>query len=147
MASWTANPIMEFSINEGTTWTKIADHGRSPLSEAFERIENKQRMADGTLRRYVVAKKRTWSVSWENLPDKAHPFLTNGQPGWWMENFHNTVDGDFLMRIRAGSEIDANLTGLNGNVYRVMITDFSKEITKRGRAFDLWNLDMTLEEV
>lgn len=145
--SWTTNPIMEWSTDGGATWTKISDHGRSPLSVNVERIENKQRMADGTLRRYVVSKKRTWTCSWENLPDKAVSFLANGQSGQWMENFHNAVDGSFHMRLRAGSDRDSNITGLNGVIHEVMIADFSKEITKRGKAFDLWNVDITLEEV
>lgn len=144
---WTTNPIMEWSTDGGTNWTKISDHGRSPLSVSVERLETKQRMAGGTLRRYVVAKKRTFSCSWENLPDKATTFLANGQTGDWMENFHNTVDGPFHMRLREGSDQDTTFTGLNGTIYVVMITDFSKEVTKRGKAFDLLNVDITLEEV
>lgn len=144
---WTDNPIMEWSTDGGATWTKISDHGRSPLSVSVERIENKQRMANGTLRRYVVSKKRSWSTSWENLPDKNVAFLANGQAGSWMENFHNTVDGSFHMRVRAGSDRDTSITELDGEVYEVMITEFSKEIIKRGQAFDIWALDMTLEEV
>lgn len=145
--SWQANPIMEWSFDGGTTWTKVTDHGRSPLDISIERVESKQRMADGRLRRYVVAKKRTFSCSWENLPDKATPFLANGQPGDWIENVHDTVDGSFHMRLRAGSDRDTTLTGLNGLVVEVMITDFSKEVVKRGRDFDLVNMDISLEEI
>jgi len=145
--TWTTNAIMEWSTDGGTTWTRISDHGRSPLSVSVERIETKQRMADGRMRRYVVAKKRTWSCSWENLPDKAVSFLANGQSGEWMETFHDENDGAFYMRVRAGSDRDTTITALNGEVYQVMITDFSKEIIKRGKAFDLWALDLTLEEV
>lgn len=147
MASWTVNPIMEWSLDGGTTWFKISDHGRSPLSISIERIESKQRMADGTLRRYVVSKKRSFSCSWDNFPDKATSFLANGQTGEWMEDFHNTNDGAFHMRLREGSDRDLSLTGLNGTVLQVMITDFSKEVVKRGINFDLWSMDITLEEV
>lgn len=144
---WTTNTLMEWSIDGGTNWTKISDHGRSPLSVSVERKEAKQRMANGRLRRYVVAKKRTWSCSWENIPDKAVSFLANGQHGQWMEDFHNDNDGSFLMRLRSGSDVDTTITGVNGTVVEVMIADFSKEITKRGKAFDLWNIDISLEEV
>ncbi len=143
---WTTNPVMEWSSDGGSTWTKISDHGRAPLDVAIERIETKQRMGDGTLRRYTVAKKRTWSTSWENIPDKNVSFLANGQSGIWMENFHNTIDGSFLMRLRAGSDVDINYTGGNGTVVEVMISDFSKNVTKRGKAFDLWNMSISLEE-
>jgi len=147
MASWKVNPIMEWSTDGGTTWTQISDHGRAPLDISVERIENKQRMADGTLRRHTVAKKRTFSTSWENLPSVATSFLANGQSGGWIENFHDTVDGPFHMRLRAGSDRDLTLTGLAGKVLLVMFTDFSKNVVKRGTAFDLWTLDITLEEV
>jgi hypothetical protein len=87
------------------------------------------------------------SCSWENIPDKATSFLANGQTGDWMEDFHNTNDGVFYVRLREGSDINTTYTGLNGTVMRCVITEFSKEIVKRGAAFDLWNLDITLEEV
>jgi hypothetical protein len=147
MADWTGNPIMEWSTNGGTSWTKITDHGRGPIQVSTERIENKQRMANGTLRRYTVAKKRTITASWDNLPDKPTTFLANGQPGNWIEDFHEANDGSFLVRLRAGSDRDTTFTGVNGEIIEVMITDFSKEVNKRGTAFDLWNLDITLEEV
>jgi hypothetical protein len=138
---WQDNPIMEWSL-DGTTWTKISDHGRSPLDIAIERIENKQRMADGRL-------------SWDNMPSKATSFLANGQAGDWLEDFHNTVNGSFKMRLRAGSDVSASSITRNGTendldnerVFDVMISDFTKQIIKRGPAFDLWSLDITLEEV
>lgn len=146
--SWTTNPIMEWSEDGGTTWTKVTDHGRSPLSVSTERIENKRRMADGTLRRYVVSKKRSFTCSWEHLPDKATSFLANGSThGHWIEDFHNRVDGSFLMRLRSGSDRNLTLNGLNGTIVEVMVSDFSKEVVKRGVEFDLWAIDITLEEV
>lgn len=148
---WQDNPIMEWldPRPESTTynkWVKISDHGRSPLNIRVERIENKQRMANGTLRRYVVTKKRSYSTSWDNIPDEAVDFLANGQPGKWMEQFHDEVNGEFRMRLRAGSD-QAVATGDLTTEVKVMLTDFSKEVTKRGTAFDLWNIDITLEEV
>lgn len=147
MSSWTGNPVMEWSTDNGTTWTKISDHGRDPLSIQITRIENAQRMANGTMRRYVIGKKHTISTSWANIPSVATTQLANGQPGSWIENFHNTVDGSFLVRLRAGSDRDTTFTGTQGTILTMMITDFSKEIIKRGINFDQWNLDITLEEV
>lgn len=147
MATWKVNSIMEWSVDGGVTWTKISDHGRGALSISVESLENKQRMADGTMRRYVVTKKRSFSCSWDNLPNIPTSFLANGQTGEWMEAFYNTNNKAFLMRLRDGQDRDRTFVGAEGEVYTVMLTEFSKEIVKRGPAFDLWNLDVTLEEV
>lgn len=142
---WTTNTIMYWYDSSGTPgYRKITDHGRSALSVSVERIEKKNRMADGTLRRYVVAKKRTWSCSWENLPSKngvSGSFSTadGGYAGEDIEAFHNANDAEFNMQLRKG---DGTI-----EVVTVMITDFSKEIVKRGPGIDLWSLSITLEEV
>lgn len=147
MASWTLNPIMEWSFDGGTTWHKVSDHGRSGLNVSVRRIENSQQMANGRTRRYVVAKKYEFSTGWENLPDKETTFLANGKPGEWMEQQYQNVDRSFHMRLRAGSDRDTTFTGLNGKIFEVMFTEFSKEITKRGSGFDLWNVELSLIEV
>ena len=141
---WTDNPIMEWSTDQ-TTWHLISDHGRSPLTDSPERFEFKSNMFDGTLRKYVVAKKHRWSVSWENIPDKQVSLLTNGKPGGWMENFYLTHDDMFYMRIREGDDIDTD--GSSAVVYKVMLSDFSKDIVRRTPTFDLWNIDLSIEEV
>lgn len=154
--TWKNNPVMEWSTDGGTTWTKVTDHGRSSLSVSIERIETEQRMVNGTKRRYVVAKKRTFSCDWENLPDKNVSFLANGTTyGKWLESFYNTTDGAFLMRLRSGSDSEAtSLTRVDnvalddyGRIFTVMATDYTKDIIKRGSTFDMWNISMTLEEV
>jgi len=130
-------------------WVVITDHNRSPLSVSWERIETKDRMVDGTLRRYVVGKKRTWTCSWENLPSSTSGgLLSNGQSGDWMEQFHFDTDASFLMRLRKGADTNTATTSLpTSQEVRVMITDFSKEVVKRGLNTDLWSLSITLEEV
>lgn len=147
MSSWTGNAGMEWSSDNGTTWYKISDHGRDPINIAIERLENAQRMADGTMRRYVIGKKHTITTAWANIPSVATTQLANGQTGAWMENFHDTVDDSFLVRLRAGSDRDTTFTGQQGTILTVMITDFSKEVVKRGTQFDWWNLSITLTEV
>ena len=153
MAGWKDNPVMEwwdtriYTGHPAASWMKVSDHNRSPLTVDVERIENKQRMVDGTLRRHVVAKKRTWSTSWDKLPSRASALLVNRQVGEWMETFHNDTDGSFLMRLRDGGDQNKATTDASIEEVRVMIIDFSKEVTKRGPTTDLWSLSITLEEV
>lgn len=159
MAGWKDNALMFWM--DGATLVKVSDHGRSPMSENVERIENKTRMADGTLRRYSVAKKRSWSCSWDNLPSTnavvgGLKTVDGGLAGRDLESFHNRIDGSFRMVLRRGSAKDRALPVVADSalpysddyfyIVKVMITDFSKDVTKRGKV-DLWNVDITLEEV
>lgn len=139
--SWKDNASMFWY--DGTGFKKITDHNRQDISVSVERIENKQRMATGTLRRYVVAKKRTWSTSWDNIPStNSHENGVVTVDGGWagedIERFHNNTDGPFQMQLRRGDGTVETVT--------VMISDFSKEISKRG-IVDFWNLSISLEEV
>ena len=138
--SWTSNAAMFW--NDGGTFQKITDHNRQPLTVTIERIEKKARMVNGTLRRYTVAKKRSWQTSWENVPStNNNGGLTTADGGWAgedIENFHDTTDGAFDMQLRDGDGTIETVT--------VMISDFSKDIAKRG-VVDLWNISITLDEV
>lgn len=49
----------------------ISDHNRDPLDISTERIEQRQRMANGTMRSYHIADKRTVSTSWGMIPSRS----------------------------------------------------------------------------
>lgn len=153
--TWTDNAIMFWSSDGGTTWNKVSDHNRDPLGITVERIERKQRMADGTLRRYSVAKKRTFNLSWTNFPSRRNATyngktgLSTVDGGWAgedIENFHNTVDGAFKIKLRKGNDEAKAVSDGTLEIVDVMITDFSKDIERRG-IVDFWSLSVTLEEV
>lgn len=152
--SWKDNAIMFWSTDQ-VTWNKISDHNRSPLDISSERFGRENRMANATLRRYTVAKKRTFSVSWNMFPSKITPSyggktglgtVDGGWAGEDIENFYNTVDGRFYMKLRKGTDEAKAANDGTLEVVSVMFTDFSKAIEKRG-IVDLWSLDVTLEEV
>jgi hypothetical protein len=152
--AWTDNAIMYWSL-DGTTWNKITDHNRQPLSISYERFETNNRMVDATMRRYSVAKKRTFALSWTMLPSKmtssynGRTGLATVDGGWAgedIENFYNTNNGAFKVKLRKGADEAKAITDGTLEVVTVMITDFSKTVEKRG-VVDLWSLDITLEEV
>lgn len=58
---------IQVSIN-GTTWYRLTDHNRGEIDITPLLIEKEARMANGTLRKFVVAKKDVISVSWDFLP-------------------------------------------------------------------------------
>lgn len=125
------NCIMEWNSN------KITDHNRSEVSVAVERIETVKRMANGTMRKYVVADKRTFSVSWSNLPHTAAWAVDGYWAGNEIETFYNSTTGTFPLKITNGDGTT--------NIYTVFISKFSKVIVKRG-SYDFWNVDVELVE-
>lgn len=143
VTDWTTNSIMWWYDADASAYRKVTDHGRAPLSIDVTRIETIDRMADGTLRRYTIAKKRKWSTSWDMIPSTnfvstGYKTADGGMSGEEIEAFWEEYDDAFSMKIRAGDGSE--------EVVSVMMTDFSKEIVKRG-IVDMWNIDLTLEEV
>lgn len=124
LMKWNGNPITE--------------HNRKGLNIDPERIERKSRMANGRMRKYVVADKKTFSTSWDMIP-KGVTFAVDGKwAGDAIEQFYNNTKGSFNLELR-------NIDGSTES-YTVMFSDFSKEIVKRGSQ-DFWNISVTMEEV
>ena len=87
-------------------WYKITDHNREPFSISTEIIESQSRMANGTMRKYVVAQKNKISVSWKYVPslhfkrDPTTKVLLTGDDNQltvdghrsaaWLESFYQT---------------------------------------------------------
>lgn len=119
---------------------RLSDHNRSPISLDYEKIENRERMANGTLRTYVVATKRKVKASWEDLPRQDSVTAD----GFWgansMKNFYTLHgDGAFWVTINYGDSTTES--------FQVMFTDFSARLSKRNSYTDLYNVDFGLEEV
>lgn len=119
---------------------KLSDHNRSPINLSFEKIENKERMANGTLRKFVVATKRQLKASWEDLPRQdAHT-----ADGFWgansIKSFYNSNgDSPFWVTINYGDATN--------EFFQAMFSDFSIRLSKRSLVTDLYNVDFGLEEV
>jgi hypothetical protein len=55
----------------------LSDHNRSEISITNERIEQRKRMINGTMRSYHIADKVSMTVSWNMLPSRAYGTLPN----------------------------------------------------------------------
>lgn len=116
----------------------VTDHNRAPLQIDTTRISNEQRMADGTLRRWFVADKRTFTLSYDNLPAVS----TFTVDGFWgvnnLETFYYANPGSFPFE----------LTHSDGTVetFTVMWETFTKTLESRG-AVDFYSLSATFLEV
>lgn len=124
--------------DNGITVINPSDHSRSELSVGINRIGSSERMANGRLRSYHVADKKTWSCSWDLLPAPSEYTADGKAGGKEMEQFYNNTKGEFQLTI---TNKDSSLD----QTYDVMFVEFNKSIAKRG-AYDMWNVSVTIEE-
>jgi len=86
---------MSYSINagvaislDGTTWYSLTDHNRDAIDIANTPIEHAQRMANGRMRKYVIANKKTFSTSWTNLPSQTSNTVDQNRSSAWLAAFY-----------------------------------------------------------
>lgn len=89
---------MTYNINAGlsvsldkNTWYDLTDHNRQPIQYAPQRIEQVQRMANGSMRKFVVANKGIYDTSWQALPSASQ--VISSQSGAYLSSYQPTVDG------------------------------------------------------
>jgi hypothetical protein len=76
---------------DNNTWYKLTDDNRGPIQSAPVRIEQVQRMANGTMRKFVVANKNVIDCSWSYVPAASSTLYTGNNTG----AFAPTTDGNY----------------------------------------------------
>ena len=114
----------------------LTEHNRGNLNVDIDRIESAERMANGSMRKYVIADKKRWSVSWDGCPSDASKTVDGKWGGIEIHNFYNTVPGVFVLTIKSRNTTET---------YNAFISEFSYDVVKRG-VVDLWNISLTVEE-
>jgi hypothetical protein len=76
-------------------WITLTDHNRQPISFSYDQVSKEARMANGYLRKYVVAQKRNVSVDWSMVPSVAsvQTIITTGSTSLVDTVSNLTVDG------------------------------------------------------
>jgi hypothetical protein len=124
--------IMEWNGN------KVTDHGRAAVSVDTERIGTDARMANGMLRRYVVAYKRTFSTSWDDVPHSASFTVDGFWGGREMQNFFRNTTGQFNLKLNYADGTSETIV--------VAFDSFDSSIKKRG-TYEFWDVSVSLVEV
>ena len=155
----------------------LSDHNRGPIDISAYRIEQRDRMINGTMRSYHIADKMNIATSWSNLPsrafDSATTFDANGDAAYnenlsvpsgtytadhgaggvdlldWYENHAGAFYVLLAYDHYSNFTVDAygRLNEYN-EVRQVFFSDFSYTITKRGNpTHDFWDVSLSLEEV
>lgn len=139
-----------------TNFLYLTDDNRSEMQVSIERIEYKKRMINGRMRSYHVADKKTFSVSWGDLPSVRNELsearFSASVSGWascqQMLDWHRVhPDSFYLTLVYDTPSASALPLKYSLETYNVFFDDFSYTIKKRGPTHDLWDISMTLVEV
>ena len=128
-------------------YNKVSEHNRSQFDISSERIEKQQRMSNGTLRKFFIADKKTFTLSWDMLPSY-RTFTVDG--AWGAEDlrtFYSSAQGQSSFNIRVNLAKDGtNQESANYEQYNVVFSNCSFTVLKRGTQ-PFWNVSITLVEV
>lgn len=151
-------------------WYKLTDHNRQPIRIAYDLIENTQRMADGNLRKYVVARKFKITTEWQNLPtldENLVDYSDGAHAGSWIKAFYeannfvpvyvklifaqHTTPALFQVPVNSTYR-DSFGTNASNSVYHAYMSSFDYEILKRrvgqvNKGFDYVNLKIEFTEI
>ena len=136
---------------DNANWQKLTDHNRDPISVSTELIETQARMANGKMRKYIVAQKKTISVSWSYVPSKTSETVDKNYSAAWLESFYKSNVGSPIYLKVVASELDSSgsfVTAQNGSeVYTVFMDNFSKTIINRTKVSDYVSMSIDFTEV
>jgi hypothetical protein len=153
----------------------LSDHNRKEINVSTQRIEQRQRMVNGTMRSHHIADKLTITTSWDMLPSRQARIRANWDPttgvapipnseaytadfgagGAEMLKWYQDHTGPFWVflsydkYINFGTSTSAHFH-LNeySQIVQMYISNFDYSVVKRGQSnFDMWNINVTLEEV
>jgi hypothetical protein len=132
---------------------RVTEHNRAPLSFNNIRIENSQRMANGTLRKYFIADKLSISVSWDMLPSFRNETVDGGWGAEDLKNFYESAAGRMPFRIKINPTVfdpalveQSDGTLADDYTYLVMFTAADFTIEKRGLQ-TYWSVNLSMEQV
>lgn len=129
----------------------LSDHNRQPVQESNDKIENSKRMANGLMRKYVVASKKSFSVNWTMLPGLSSQTVDGYLGAMALRDLYiNNFGKSMTLSLYAGTT--SNSTRAKGllpaatNTYTVFINDFNATINKRLGDVDYWDATISFEE-
>jgi hypothetical protein len=121
------------SVKMGGIYYKLSEHNRSEFGMNENRIEKAQRMANGTLRKYWVADKKSFTLSWDMLPGTSAYTVDGAWGAEQIRDFYKTSEGRGTFQIKINLAKDGlDQTDAGYEEYTVSITNASFNVQKRG---------------
>jgi hypothetical protein len=157
--AYTLQSGIHISLNN-STWYKLTDHNRGEITVTPELIQNESRMANGTLKKYVIAQKDKISTSWSYVPSKTSECVDGNRGAAWLESFYKANVGVPIYVKLIVSELTTDpargaapddsyfVTAQSGlKTYNAFISNFSKRIINRTKISDYVSMDIEFTEI
>ena len=138
---------------------ELTEHNRSTLPIQYEAIENARRTANGTMRKFVIAKKKNIALSWSMLPSRTN-LTVDGKSGAeaikdLYDNYYEvplTLEVKYHHTANGIYSSDDSSTSMTTETITVFISSFAYDIQKRlkdttGSGFDYVNVSIGFTEV
>ena len=157
---------MSYSINAGiaisldnTNWYYLTDHNRAQIDVTPTLVEHAQRMANGKMKKYVIASKRTIATSWTNLPSLSSNTVDQNKSSAWLTEFYNAnVFVPIYVKfthskdnaISAGSipnDSTFATSRVSAETIKCFITKFNVKTKHRNINFDYVDMDIEFTEI
>lgn len=163
---------MSYMINAGiaisldnTNWYYLTDHNRDAIDVSNELIEHAQRMANGRMRKYVVANKRKFTTAWKDLPSNPtnvvdynkHSYPTVSS-AWvsafysanvflpvWIKFTHSSETIPSIGSVPSDTTYQSSTT--SSEIIKCFITKFDVKVKKRMKAWDYVDMDIEFTEI
>lgn len=155
---------------DNTNWYKLTDHNRNPIQIKYDLVQNEQRMADGTLRKYIVARKFKITADWNNLPTLDSNLVDyklalgdvkgNAKAAAWIKAFYEAnVFFPVWIKLRfakdstpavgsvpsASTYVTSEFT--DGQIFNAYMSSFTYDIQKRNGSYDYVNCTIEFTEI
>ena len=134
-------------IKSGGVYYKPSEHNRSEFSINPQRIEKTQRMSNGTLRKFFIADKRNFNLSWDMLPHTSALTVDGGWGAKDLRDFYYGAGGQGTFDIKVNLATNGTDQSSSGfEEYTVSITSASFVVLKRGLE-PHWSVTLSMEQV
>lgn len=157
--AYTLSAGIEVSL-DGTTWYKLTDHNRKEIQVSAEIIESAKRMANGKMRKYVIAHKAKISTNWSYVPTKTDLTVDGNKSSAWLDAFYEANVGLPIHVKLISSEIDPvpakgsipsdlnyKTSATGSQVFHMFITDYSSTIIHRTVDSDYATMNIEFTEI
>jgi hypothetical protein len=148
--------FVDTSTTSTPTWQKISEHNREPLSFSSNRIEQLQRMSDGTLRKFFVADKKILGVAWQMLPSRSTMTVDGGWGAVDIQDYYYSAKGQgtFKIKIVYGEQVVNGTKSERSEIMEVIFSSCAFDVVKRNvkekttdAAQEFWNVNLSMEQV